>query len=255
MSEERNFYEEAGYEMPDNVEAVSGEGGFEYYKFPIGTYRMIFGKLKPLYRNINNESCDSTTPGARLTSFQNFLWATEYLGTSTNPNAKNILVVTDKEIQIPNNAQMAELYYSNFISYLPQDQWKEHKKFESFIIPGHENIRIISPDPNNPSKKITNFKYFPHYYGFYVEVNLVSSSKGNVYIDSMKFLADKPRVSPELLKQLENTVDMKIKMEIESRKNKNNEGYKPNTIDTDDVSSFMQDNSHDDDGLESFLNQ
>lgn len=254
MPEERNFYQEAGFEMP--VESVTAEGGFEYYKFAPGTYRAIFGKMRGLYKNSENKSCESTDMGAKLTSMQSYLWVIQYLGTSTHPEKKDLLVVSDAEIKIPQVQQAAELYYSNFISVLPQDQWREHKKFEKFIIPGHEHLRIISPDPANPSKKTTNFKHFPFYYGMIVEFNVIHSGKGSPYVDgAFKLVLDKPRVPTELVKKLETDVDSMIQREIEARKQKKDEGYKPQSVDTTDFSSFTGgQESPSDDGLDNFLN-
>jgi len=255
MPEERNFYEEAGFEMPVGVESVTAEGGFEYYKFPAGLYRAVFGKMRPLYRNADKKSCEPTDIGAKLYSFQNYLWVTQYLGTSTHPEKKDILIVKDSGIVIPEVQQMAELYYSNFISYLPEEQWREHKKFESFVIPGHEQHRIISPDPANPSKKKTNFKNFPFYYGMTVEFNLVLSAKGNPYMDSFKLITDAQRVPVDMMKALEVEVDARIQREIEARKAKKDEGYKPQSVETTDFTQFTGgDSASTSDGLDDFLN-
>ena len=64
MAEERNFYEETGFTMPEGVGAIPAEGGFDYYKHPSGTYRAIFGKMKALYKDPTGKSCEQTDIGA-----------------------------------------------------------------------------------------------------------------------------------------------------------------------------------------------
>lgn len=256
MAEERNFYEETGFTMPEGVGAIPAEGGFDYYKHPSGTYRAIFGKMKALYKDPTGKSCEQTDIGASLYSFINYLWITQYLGTSTHPEKKDVLVVKGNEIIIPRVERTDELYFANFISYLPKDQWMVQKKFENFMIPGHEKLRIVHPDPSSPSRKMTNFNHFPHYYGFTVEFNLALSAKNNTYIDNIKLLTDKPKVTNEVVRELEINVDALIKNEIEARKAKKDEGYKPSAPpEVTDFSSFTTGSeAPSNDGLDEFLN-
>jgi len=224
-----DFYEDLGYQLPDSVPEGIASESFEYFKQPVGIYRGLFGKLVAKYKDINGNRCEETADTAKLSHFINNLWVTEYLGTPASPVHKPILSVGQDMIHIPAGiGQVAELYFPLVISLDPKMQWSIQGKFESFMIQGHEELRIVKVNPAKMTEKITNFRAFPAYYGMQIEFILndvkKDGTKTSPYLASIKLInADK--VAPELMNRLESDYLDLLKAEQDARKSKQGESF------------------------------
>lgn len=214
-----DFWKDMDYEMPEGVQEVKSEGGFEYYQHQPGIYLTVFGKLKAKYKDLNGDKCDPDAPGAHLTHFTVPLWITKYLGTTSEPQSKEVLAVKEDKILIPQVEQAAMLYFPLVISYDPKQQWTVHAKFESFHIPGQDALSIVKVNPAKPTEKTTNFKAFPAYYGSQIKLILDNkkSKKNNTYADSLELLTTAPRIEGNIMNTLEEEVQKMIEKEIASR--------------------------------------
>lgn len=228
----KDFYETLGYEMPDGVGEVKSES-FEYYRHPVGIYSAIFGRLNPKYKDLNGQKCTEDTPGATISHFIAPLWITKFLGIPSAPVNKAILAVSKDKILIPADVQAAELYYPLMISYNPKDQWKVHRIFESFAIPNHDSLRIVSQNPSKMTEKITNFKNFPAYYGIQIKFIIdpyisKNTGKESTILATLELLPQLPKIDGEIMHQLEADVNGLIEREIASRQSEQSDsGYTP----------------------------
>ena len=216
-----DFYEDMGYSLPEEAQPIKSEG-FEYYKHPGGTYRGIMGKIIVKYKDINGKKCEPTDMGARLSHYINVLWITEYLGTSGNPKNAQILLPTAEKIQLPKGVPTAELYFPFMISTDPKWQWSIHQKFENFIIPGHEESRIVIVNPNKMTEKFTNVRAFPYYYGMPIQFDIeIGEKKGSSYLANIKLAGGvESRIPLEKMAQLEKDFTELLERERTERENK-----------------------------------
>jgi hypothetical protein len=199
-----DFYEDMDYQIPEEITPVKSEGGFDYYKHPAGIYLGFIGRLTVKYKDINGKNCDPEAMGAKPSHSVLAIWLTEYLGTSGTPKSAPILLPTSEKVQLPKDVQSAQLYFPFTLSFDPKFQWSIHQKFESFIIPGYENSRIVTVNPNRMTEKYTNFQAFKFYYGLPVKMNIELSAKGNTYVSSIKLTGGlENRIPTNLMKQLE----------------------------------------------------
>ena len=213
----KDFYNELGYDMPEGVDAVKSES-FDYYRHPAGIYQVVFGRLNAKYKDLNNKKCEPETPGAYISHFTASLWIIKYLGTTNEPTNKPMIHIGEDSVTLPEVMQAAELYFPLLVAYTPKDQWKNHKLFQSFVLPGHENLRIIQQNPAKPTEKATNFKAFPAYYGMQCKLILKLGDKTQQpYADTVELLAA-PRFTVESMHKLETQVQALIDREIADRK-------------------------------------
>lgn len=229
MSEE--FFNIEGYEIPEEVGEVKAESSFEYYRHPIGTYMFIFGRLIPKYKDISGKKCEADDATAHMSHFIAQLWVTRFLKPGSQ-QAEDILKIEEKEIVIPNEKQAAELYYPLFISIEPSDQWRVHKMFESFNIPGYDQYKIVRQNPDKPTEKTTKFKNFPFYYGmqgkFILSNYRSKAGKESIIMSDIEIIAQMQKVDAGIMHKLELNIQDKMKEEFESRQSQN-DNYTPDT--------------------------
>lgn len=221
--QENDFYNAVGYELPPDVPKEIVSEGIEYYKHPAGIYIGFIGRLTAKYKDINGQRCDADLPGAKFDHYGLTRWIIRQLGTVSEPNAREVL---GNELVIPDGMQVAELYFPEYISVEPKQQWSLHKKFANFHIPGHPNLDIVKADVNKPSLKVTNFAAFPSYYGQVIKWNIVVSKKDNPYIEETSLIASE-RISTEKIIELEHKVTEIIEQQRVEREAKRNSEYSP----------------------------
>lgn len=210
----KDFYEALGYALPDEVGEVKSEG-FEYYRHPVGIYTGLFGKLTAKYKDLNGDKCEPTTPGSYISHFIAQILITKFLGTSSAPENKSIIAPNSKgEFSLPSVNQAGELYYPLLISYDAKNQWKVHRLFEKFLIPGTE-FRIVKQNPSKPTEKITDFRAFPAFYGCPVKFIIEAGKKtGSPYCSNIELGDLSQRVGPEEMNKLELMIDKLIQREM-----------------------------------------
>ena len=221
MSNLDDFYSTLGYELPSNiVDAVAGEASFQFYKHKAGFYKGFVGKLVPRYKDMEGKKCESTIPGATLSHFNLTLWLVKYLGTADRPEEVQIL---NPDLTIP-EGDLRKFYVSHVISILPKDQWRNHRTFDTFMIPNHENSKIVQPNPADPSTKVTLFKNFPFYYGLPVNLTIEESTKraDSTFVTSVTITDYSKRVPKDLMQSLEQQYETRLQIEMEERKSRNN---------------------------------
>ena len=230
-----DFYQDMGYELPDEVQPIKSEG-FEYYQHPVGIYIGLFGKPILKYKDINGKACDSTTEGRKLDHINIPQWILKYLGAESTPVDKPVLSIGADMIHIPAGiAQTAELYFNFMISTDPKWQWSIQQKLESFAIPGHDELRLVTVNPNKMTEKYTNLRALPYYYGAPIQFTLSDikkdGSKTRAYLATIK-LIDGVRPTPEMMNRLETDYQSLLTKEQEARKS-NNDNVAPPPPNTD----------------------
>src|SRR5690606_38272896 len=123
-----------------------------------------------------------------------------------------------KDLTIPPEFTIPEIYYPVPISLDPKDQWKNARTFENWKLEGHN---IITPHPQKQSLKITNFKSFPAYYGMSVKFSLSNyTTKANtevIILDGGLLLQPNvPRVPADKMKAMETIAERRLQEEIKA---------------------------------------
>lgn len=235
-----DFYEDAGYAMPPEAGEVKSDS-FEYYKHPAGIYRGVFGKLTAKYKDSNGKKCEGADVGAKLTHFTAALWILEYKGKVNAPESKPMIAFVNNSFALPTGVQPAEVYFPLMVSYDPKDQWKVQKLFESFAIPGHDNLRLVKLNPSKPTEKITNFQAFPSYYGMPIEWIIdLGAQKGSPYCSSIKMLVT-PRYPQEAIATMEKEVEHIIELERAKHKESQSNSYTAPPPPSTDLESLLED--------------
>ena len=231
-----DFYEDLGYQLPEGIGEVKAES-FDYYNHPPGIYHGFIGRLTAKFKDMEGKKCGADVAGAKISHFILTLWITDYLGTAGKPERRpNITVVDDKAIIPSGINQVAELYFGLMISYEAKDQWKVHKQFQEFAIPGHDGLRIIKVDPSKPGTKVTNFQAFPFYYGMPVEFTLDSGKKtGSTYLSEIKLLKS-DKLPNAVVAGLEEDFNAILERERAARKqNQDGQVAPPPSVDVGDI--------------------
>jgi len=209
-----DFYSDAGFvpEIPKTVEGSQQE----YHRFPSGAYTAFVGRLQFKFKDVNGKTVTHDVPGAKFSHGMLPLWVTKY-SVNNDPKPIQLLKVTDK-ILIPEGKRVQELYHNIFISWVPADQWKNAAIFGSWQIGGDARTKVIIPSLDNPLKKITNFEMLPHYYGYYVKFNLLTSEKGNTYVgkDGIKVL-NETKIHGDVLTAFESDIQKMVESERAER--------------------------------------
>ncbi|MHB8362886.1 MAG: hypothetical protein ACYDBX_04685 [Patescibacteria group bacterium] len=197
--------------IPEKMEART----VEYYKTPAGIYMAIIGRLQPKYKDINGKSCEEGTEGAVFSHCTIPWWLVEYLGTPSEPKHETILGMS---LKLPDR-KIAELYYPLYVSWNPDDQWKNVNTFQNFELKDDKDSKVIIPNPAKPSMKIVNFKALPKYYGMPIRFAVTTSKAGNPYLDTKNYPITiiNDRISLEKMKVFEEEVNMKIQKERAER--------------------------------------
>lgn len=215
-----DFYEDMGYELPEEAKPIKSEG-FEYYKHPAGVYHGVFGKLIPKYKDINEKKCEPTDIGAHLSHYTATLWITEFLGNNIEQK-KKVVQFNGEDVTIPANTPSSHLYFPFMISTDPKWQWAIHQKFESWSLPGIENSKLVTVNPAKMTEKFTNVRAFPLYYGMPISFKIeIGEKKGSPYMASIKLMGDvSNRIPFELMGKLEGKFNSLLESERADRDKK-----------------------------------
>lgn len=221
--------------IPEQLEAETTS----YYKVPAGIYIAVFGRLNPKYKDMNNKGCNADYPGATFSHCSIPLWLVETHGTSDKPIKQNILGM---DLKIPTDRRVSELYYPLYVSWNPEDQWKNVQAFGSLELPNDKSSKIITPTPGKPQIKTVNFKALTKYYGIPVRFGILWSAKDSPYIDKnfpLSIVGD--RIAPEKMKLFEEAINAKVEKERAERQSSGKE-YTPPSDDiegSNDLDSFL----------------
>lgn len=226
--------------VPDQVESTS----FEYYKVPRGLYDVVIGKMRFLYQDINGKKCTADEPTAVFKGQATIpFWLLEWDGTADIPQKQNILGLS---LQIPANKPVNELYFPNFLSWKPEDQWKNLKAYADFHIEGIPESKVVIINPSKPTSKTVNFKALAkYYYGMKAKINVLWSAKDNPFLDTtygIKLTGE--RMPLEKMTQFEVEIESKLAREKEERQqqqnqNKPSEYTPPADVEDTDFDSFI----------------
>ena len=254
MAEERDFYADIGYDLPDNApKTVEGESA-SYYQHPAGQYFGFIGRLTPKYKDGENKRCEPDTPGAQFSHYMIAFWITNFAGTMDKPVNESVIAFTPDSLSLPDRP-LAECYFSIPIYPDPKKQWSLKNLFEDWKLPGHPQYNIITQSPNNPAATVTNFRAFPAYYGlpvkFYVTFKPETDKKSRYVEGKVHITSYEKRVPKDLIIAFEKAVDMKVEAEREKRKAQSGETYTPPAAPETDFGSLV--NNAGDTDLEGFL--
>jgi len=228
-----NFYEQAGYALPDDMPQSVASEQKQYYRHPAGIYNGFIGRLMLKYKTADGKWSEQGMPGAILVRGVLQTWIKKYLGTPQTP--VNVTILND-DLTFSPDRKIAELYYPQVIEFAPKDQWKNIKLFDTFTL-GSPESKIIRSNADKPTIKETVFKNFAYYYGVPVKWVISLSDIGNTYIDTKKdrieIIKGAERIPIADIAALEKEFERQLEAERAARKTEQAPEYTPPTADID----------------------
>src|SRR5690606_18241155 len=104
-------------------------------------------------------------PGAQLSHFTLPFWIQKSMGTSDAPMER---VLIKPNLELP-DCPIAETYFPQYLPITPDRQWSIQRLFEKLKVKEAPQYDVVKTAPDNPLKKITDFKALTAWYGIPVK--------------------------------------------------------------------------------------
>lgn len=167
-----------GFETPEVLVTNTGES-FQYFKHLPGVYEGYLGRLNIIYKNLDGEKCEPSTPGAKPA------YGMLDIFIDSSPDGHSFFKKADPSY--------GESVFKQYVTLDPERQWQNKQLFSTFNLP---NITVIE-NPNATDFKV-NLKNLAFFVGRPVTFELVQSAKGNIFLRNL-FLTDKTQLDEKKL--------------------------------------------------------